>query len=137
MHKGARLAKCGIHSVSFCNNKHDSPQCDECILVRHRKEPLYKFINGYKLKRCPKCGEYKLLNEFYLTNGRYFSWCKKCSNEYGKEHNRANRKHYMIGHKVSGRKVFVKVDSSAKMLKFIREHMVIGNETFIEIKRIK
>ena len=31
-----KKAKCGIHSLSFCNNKHDAPQCTECILVKHR-----------------------------------------------------------------------------------------------------
>ena len=98
MHKGAKLAKCGIHSKSFCDTKHDAPQCTNCILVKHYGK-RYIFKNGYKLKRCPHCGEYKQLHEFYLTNGRYYSWCKKCGNEYNQAYSKKNRKHYMICYK--------------------------------------
>ena len=135
MHKGAKLAKCGIHSKSFCDTKHDAPQCTNCILVKHYGK-RYIFKNGYKLKRCPHCGEYKQLHEFYLTNGRYYSWCKKCGNEYNKANSKKNRKHYMICYKKDNKKQFIQVDSPAKMLKFIREHIVLSNGTFIEIKRI-
>lgn len=38
-----KKAKCNIHSLSFCNNKHDAPQCTECILVKHRdRKYIYK-----------------------------------------------------------------------------------------------
>lgn len=84
------LAKCNIHPEWFCKNKHDAPQCDNCVLVKHRKEPLYKWENGYKLKRCPKCGQYKLLTEYRLVSDRsgrkYRSWCKDCQKSYHHEH---------------------------------------------------
>lgn len=131
-----KMAKCGIHGKCFCDTKHDAPQCDECILVKHRKEPLYKFVNGHKLKRCPRCGQYKPLNEFYLTKGRWFSWCRTCGNEYSRNYKANSRKHYMIGHKdKKGNKIFTYVDSPSKMLKYVNKYIVEGNEIVIEIKR--
>lgn len=139
--KAPKLAKCDIHSLSFCNTKHDSPQCESCILVNHRKEPLYKFINGYKLKRCPHCGEYKMLNEFKLTSNssgrKYRSWCVECMREYSNVKRVESRKHYMISHKVNGKKAFLQVTSSVQMIKYVRKFMIENNETIIEIKRIK
>lgn len=130
----SKKAKCGIHSKCFCDTKHDSPQCDECILVKHRKEPLYIFKNGHRLKRCARCGEYKPMNEFYLTNNRYYSWCKDCGNSYAREYSKRCRKHYTIGHKEHGKKTFITVDSPTKMLKLVRKYIIEGNETLIEIK---
>lgn len=130
------MAKCGIHSKCFCDTKHDAPQCDDCILVKHRSK-LYIFKNGYKLKKCPRCGEYKRLDEFYLTHGRWYSWCKTCGNNYAKEYTKNSRKHYIIGHKENGKKVFVQTNSPTEMIKHVRKYIVEGNEITIEIKRIK
>lgn len=133
-----KLAKCNINTLSFCRTKHDSPQCDECIFVK-RRDP-YKWVNGQKLKKCPRCGEYKTLDEFRLTSDssgrKYRSWCKKCMNEYCRAYSAHSRKHYMIGHKENGKKTFIKVDSPAKMLKLVRKYIVEGNEIIIEIKRV-
>lgn len=134
-----KLAKCGIHSKCFCDTKHDASQCAECILVKHHGK-LYKFINGVKYKKCPRCGEYKPLLDFHIssnTSGRkYRSWCKSCMREYCRKYASDNRQHYMIGHKVNGAKTFVRVDSATKMLKYVRKYLVEDNETIVEIKRL-
>ena len=38
-------------------------------------------------KRCPKCGEYKPLGDFYIRKDRGFitSYCKKCNSDYHRE----------------------------------------------------
>lgn len=131
----SKLAKCGIHSISFCNHKHDAPQCDNCILVKRRPH-MYKFINGYKLKRCPHCGEYKMLHEFKRNSKGHISWCYTCHKEYARNRHRLVNKSFMISHKVDGKKEFIKVDSAVKMIKLVREYLVNNNETIVEIKRI-
>lgn len=132
-----KLAKCGIHSLSFCRTKHDSPQCESCIFVKRRAP--YKWVNGYKLKKCPHCEQYKRLDEFKLrsdgTGRKYRSWCKSCMNDYCRKYSANSRKHYMIGHKENGIKTFIHVDSPTKMLRLIRKYIIEGNETLIEIKR--
>ena len=133
--KTSKLAKCGIHSASFCNNKHDAPQCDNCILIK-RRDHLYKYVNGYKLKRCPKCGEYKMLHEFKLNSNGYKSWCYSCHKEYARNRHHLVNKSFMIGHKVNGKKVFVKTDNAIQMIKLIREYLINNDERIVEIKRI-
>lgn len=84
--KTSKRAKCGIHSLSFCNTKHDAPQCDNCLLVRHHKRYIYQ--NGYKLKRCPHCGEYKRLTEYKVNSKGYTSWCYDCFKSYARARHR-------------------------------------------------
>lgn len=132
--KTPKKAKCGIHSLSFCNTKHDAPQCESCILVKHVKR--YIFIDGYKLKRCPKCGEYKHLDEFKKNSQGYTSWCYDCHKEYARNRHHLINKSFMIGHKVDGKKEFIRVDSSIKMLKLVRKYLVNNDETIVEIKRL-
>ena len=42
----------------------------------------------------------------------------------------------MIGHKINGKKEFIKVDSAVKMIKLVREYLINNNETIVEIKRL-
>lgn len=135
--KTHKLAKCGIHGLSFCNNKHDAPQCDECILVHHHKEPLYKFIKGVRYKQCPRCKEYKPLNEEYykVKAQRYPSWCINCMREHHYDYHKKNNKTFMIGHKVNGKISYLQVDSLSKLIKHVRQY--VETSTIIEIKRIK
>lgn len=133
--KTLKKAKCGIHGLSFCNTRHDAPQCDNCILVKRRPH-IYKFVNGHKLKRCPHCGEYKMLHEFKKNSNGHISWCYTCHKEYARNRQQLVKKSFMIGHKVDNKKVFVKVDSAVKMIKLVREYLVNNNETIVEIKRL-
>lgn len=130
-----KLAKCGIHGLSFCNTKHDAPQCTNCILVRHR-DHLYKYANGYKLKRCPHCEEYKMLNEFKPNSKGHRSWCNNCQKQYALARYQTNNKSFMIGYKEDNKKKFMRFDSSSKMIKFIKQHLIDNNNTYVEIKRI-
>lgn len=133
--KTPKKAKCGIHSLSFCNTKHDAPQCEECMLVKHR-DKIYIFKNGYKLKRCPHCGGYKRLDEFKKNSQGYLCWCYDCHKTYARNRHHLVDKSFMISHKVDGEKVFIKVDSAVKMIKLVREYLVNNNETIVEIKRL-
>lgn len=129
-----KKAKCGIHSLSFCNTKHDAPQCTNCVLVQHR-ERLYKFVNGHKLKRCPQCGEYKMLHEFKVNSAGHRSWCYECHKTKARERHRLDKKQFMVGHRVGERKVHVSVKSVVELIKFIRK-CINNDERLIEIKRI-
>ena len=75
--KTPKKAKCDRHTLSFCNTKHDAPECTNCVLVQ-RRERLYKFVNGHKLKRCPQCGEYKMLHEFKVNSAGHRSCRPGC-----------------------------------------------------------
>lgn len=132
----SKLAKCGIHTLSFCNTKHDSPQCESCILVKHR-DKLYIYKNGYKLKRCPHCGEYKMLNEFKTNSQGNRSWCNNCHREYALLRYRTNRSTFMVGYKTSHKKEFIQIKSLTKTMKFVRQHLSDNMNSYIEIKRIK
>lgn len=131
-----KKAKCGIHSLSFCNTKHDAPQCEECMLVKHR-DKKYIFKNGYKLKRCPHCGEYKRLDEFKKNSQGYLCWCYDCHKSYARDRHRIIKKTFMIGHKVNGIMSYTQVDNAVKMIKYIRQHMVNDNVSAVTIQRIK
>lgn len=133
--KTPKKAKCNTHSLSFCNNKHDAPQCESCILVKHVKR--YIFVDGYKLKRCPKCEKYKHLNEFKKNSQGYTSWCYDCHKTYARERHQLIKKTFMIGHKINGKMSYTQVDSAVKMIKYIRQHMVNDNVSNIVIQRIK
>ena len=130
-----KLAKCGIHGLSFCNTKHDAPQCESCILVKHR-EKTYIFKNGHKLKYCPHCGEYKQLNEFKKNSQGYLCWCNSCRKEYARNRYQLVEKSFMITHKVNNKKEFVRTNNAVTMIKLVREYLVNNNESIIEIKRL-
>ena len=129
------LAKCNMYSASFCKSKHDAEMCKDCILV-NRRDALYKFVNGHKLKRCPRCKEYKMLHEFEPNSKGHVSWCKKCKKNYSHIYRNTIDKKFMIGHKVDDKMIFTNVNSSSKMMRFVREHLIENNETIITIKRI-
>lgn len=134
--KTPKKAKCGIHSLSFCNNKHDAPQCEDCILVKHNNH-LYKYINGKKYKYCPHCKQYYPMDMFYKNSQGHISWCINCKKEYAASYHRKNKKSFMIGYKDNnGMRKFIKVDSAGKMIKLVREHMINNNESVLEIKRL-
>ena len=85
------MAKCGMYKYSFCTHKHDAVECSSCLLVnRHGK--VYKYINGVKYKKCPQCGEYKLLSEYHTNSNGHKSWCISCSNAYSREYAKAKNK---------------------------------------------
>lgn len=132
----SKLAKCSIHSLSFCNTKHDASQCESCILVKHR-DKLYIYNNGYKLKRCPHCGEYKMLNEFKTNTNGYRSWCNECHKTYARKRYLTNNHTFMIGYKTSHKKEFMQFNSLAKTMKFVRQHLSDNMNSYVEIKRIK
>ena len=136
MEKQSKLAKCGLHKYSFCTHKHDAEKCKDCILVHHRpKKRIIKDNITYVY--CPHCGEYKPTNEFRPNKQGYLCWCIDCMHNYHKEHYRTNNKSFMIGFKnKNGIRKFIKIDSSAKMIKFVKEHMIINNESTLEIKRL-
>lgn len=131
-----KKAKCNIHSLSFCNNKHDAPQCAECILVKHRgKKYVYK--DGQKYKYCPHCEQYKPLTEYNANNKGHYSWCKECQREYSRIYKSTDKKSFMIGYKNNdGARKYIKVNTAPKMIKLVREHMVTNNESSLEIKRL-
>lgn len=129
-----KLAKCEKYKYSFCTHKHDAPECKNCVLVI-RRDNMYKWINGHKYKRCPHCGEYKLLSEFRTNSQGNKSWCYECHKTYAREKYYGDSKSFMIAHRVGEKKVHVKFDSVPKALKFIRE-CIDNNERLIEIKRI-
>lgn len=86
----SKMAKCGMYKYSFCTHKHDAVECASCLLVnRHGK--MYKYINGVKYKKCPHCGEYKLLSEYHTNSNGHKSWCISCSNAYSKEYAKAKK----------------------------------------------
>lgn len=130
-----KKAKCNIHTLSFCNNKHDSPQCAECILVKHRdKKYIYK--DGHRYKLCPQCNQYKLLSEYYINAKGHYGWCKECHKEY-KHICKYDEQSFMISYKnENGMRKFIKVNSANKMIKLVKQHMIENNERFLEIKRI-
>ena len=128
------LAKCNIYKYSFCTHKHDAPECKNCLLIS-RRDNLYKWINGKKYKRCPHCEEYKPLSEFKPNSQGNISWCNDCKKQYAKDVYHKDHKHFMLAHKVNGKKVHVKFDSTYNLLSFIRKCLDNG-ETTIEIKRI-
>lgn len=132
----AKLAKCNIHSLSFCNNKHDAPQCDNCILVKHR--PKKRIIrDGVELIHCSRCNQYKPANHFRPDSNGYVSWCIDCKHEYGKAYYRLNAQSFIIGYKnKNGVRKFVKVDSAAKMIRRVRLHLIENNELYLEIKKL-
>ena len=132
----AKLAKCGIHSLSFCNTKHDAQQCDNCILVKHR-DKLYKYQNGHKLKRCPHCGEYKMLHDFKPNTKGHRSWCNNCHQEYAALHNQINDKSFTIVYKIEHKKEFIQLNTLSKTMKFIKQILSDNENTYIEVKRIK
>ena len=82
-------APCGKYSKTFCTTKFKNCEdCKQCSLVKHRFEPLYKYINGVKHKRCPRCGEYYPMHQFRPVQSRgrlSSSWCKVCFSEYNLE----------------------------------------------------
>lgn len=131
-----KLAKCGIHSLSFCNTKHDAPQCQECILVKHRPN-LYKFVNGHKLKRCPHCGKYKMLHEYTPNTKGHRSWCDSCHQTYAALRNQINDKSFVIVYKIERKKEFIQFDTLSKTMKFVRQTLNDNENAHIEIKRIK
>ena len=48
-----------------------------------------------------------------------------------------DKKSFMIGYKNNnGVRKFTKVDTAAKMIKLVREHMITNNESSLEIKRL-
>ena len=134
--KTPKKAKCGIHTLSFCNNKHDAPQCTECILVKHR-DRKYIYKDGQKYKRCPHCNQYKPLTEYDTNAQGYYGWCRECQREYARMYKRTDKKSFIVGYKNdNGVRKFIKVDTAAKMIKLVREHMVTNNEASLEIKRL-
>lgn len=98
--KEKRMAKCGNYTLSFCRTKFkESEDCKQCTLVNHRFEKLYKYINGVKYKLCPRCKEYKKINEFSILSNRYKSWCKSCTNEYNYINSQRNKKIFIVNEK--------------------------------------
>ena len=131
-----KLAKCGIHSLSFCNTKHDAQQCDNCILVKHR-DKLYKYQNGYKLKRCPHCGEYKMLNEFKINSKGNRSWCYSCAKKYAQLRYQNESQVFIVGYKKGHKKEYTEIKSLTKTFAFAKEIIKNNVNAYVEIKRIK
>ena len=132
----SKLAKCGIHSLSFCNQKHDAPQCTNCTFVKRR--PKKRIIqNGITLVYCPQCNQYKPANEFKPNKNGYLSWCMDCKHLYGRTYPRKNKQSFMVGYRNDkGMRKFIKVDSTSKMIKLVKQHMIENNEKTLEIKRL-
>ena len=129
-----KMAKCGLQKYSFCTHKHDLPMCETCVLIkRHGK--MYKYIQGKKLKKCPRCGEYKPMSEFRPNSNGYISWCYDCHKDNARERKRTDRKQFLVSHRIDERKVHIEIDSVVALIKFVRE-CVNNNERLIEIKRI-
>lgn len=88
------VAKCGKYSGAHC--MHDWRDCEDCIkctLVKRHAQLLYKFIDGHKYKKCPRCGEYHPIEHFALNKMRqYSSWCDDCKKEYRRTYNRQQNK---------------------------------------------
>lgn len=125
--KHKRMAKCNKYTLSFCNNKFmDCEDCKKCSLVKHKFEPLYKFINGVKYKRCPQCGEYYPLSELKQVNG-YKTWCKQCSHKYGVEHYQSKKKLFIINNS--------EPMTGTEMLKWIRENLIVNNVKSVSIRK--
>ena len=132
--KTPKKAKCGIHTLSFCNNKHDAQQCTECILVKHR-DRKYIYKEGQKYKRCPHCNQYKLLTEYDTNAQGYYGWCRECQREYARMYKRTDKKSFMVGHRVGEKKIHESVKSVSELIKFIRK-CINNDKRLIEIKRI-
>ena len=52
-------------------------------------------------KICTKCGTDKVIDEFYIKNGSYQSWCKECAKDVGKKWKAANLEKYKRHHKIA------------------------------------
>lgn len=104
----------------------DCEDCKQCSLVKHKFEPLYKFINGHKYKRCPQCGEYRPLSEYKLMNG-YKTWCSTCKKKYGVERYQSKKKLFIINN--------LEPMTGKEVLKWIRENMIINNIKSINIRK--
>ena len=129
-----KKAKCGKYKYSFCTHKHDAPECEDCILIkRHGK--MYKYINGQKYKKCPQCEEYKPLSEFKINSQGNRSWCNDCHRQYAQKRYHTNNKSFMVSHRVDLKKIHVKIDSTSKLIKYVRKR-IDNNTRLIEIKQI-
>ena len=126
-----KLAKCGIHGLSFCNHKHDAPQCDNCTLVK-RRDHMYKFVNGHKLKRCPKCGEYKMLHEFKVNSNGHRSWCYKCHKTYSRERHHVIKQPFIL----STNNNVQSIDNAVTLIKEIRKLLIDNKCTVITIQKV-
>ena len=129
--KTSKLAKCGIHGLSFCNHKHDAPQCDNCTLVK-RRDHMYKFVNGHKLKRCPKCGEYKMLHEFKKNSEGYRSWCYTCHKEAARERHHTIKQPFIL----STNNNVQSIDNAVTLIKEIRKLLIDDRCTTITIQKV-
>ena len=74
-------------------------------------------------------------SEFKPNSQGNISWCNDCKKQYAKDVYHKDHKHFMLAHKINGKKVHVKFDSTYNLLSFIRKCLDNG-ETTIEIKRI-
>lgn len=68
-------------------------------------------------KKCTKCGETKLLNEFYYhrTRKRYMSSCKKCNNKQSVQYQKKQKKNEDINFIMSSRACGIKRDKKNKV----------------------
>lgn len=125
--KEKKIAKCGKRTQSFCDNKFkDCEDCKQCSLVNHRFEKLYKYIDGVKYKLCPRCKEYKKLENFSVMTNRYRSWCKSCTNEYNKINSQKNKKLFIVNEKTPM--------TSAEVIAYVRK-FIKNNIKVIIIKK--
>lgn len=141
MTRTPKKAKCGSQTLSFCQNKHDTPQCASCLLVTHRTQRLYKYIeqNGkiIKYKLCPHCHQYDIIDNFPVNSNGNRSWCRECTRTYARIRSQANNQTYMIGYKENHKKTFIQMPSLCKTMKWVRQFLEENANAFIEIKRIK
>lgn len=135
--KPTKMAKCNKYKYSFCTHKHDAPECKDCPLIK-RHSNIYIYKEGKRYKKCPHCGEYKLLSkEFTMNSNGNYSWCKECTKTYARIRSQANKQVYMIGYKDNGKKNFIQMTSLYKTMVFVKKYLSDTPNSFIEIKRIK
>ncbi|MHA1737850.1 MAG: hypothetical protein ACTSWD_04635 [Candidatus Heimdallarchaeota archaeon] len=84
MTKDKICPKCKIEKSvdNFHKNKYNkdncSSRCKNCRRIVNLETQKKKEMFKCGLKLCSYCKEYKLLSDFYKSNNRYTSHCKKC-----------------------------------------------------------
>ena len=131
-----KLAKCGLYPNWKCGQKHDMPECTNCILVKHRTEPLYIWKNGFKLKRCPQCGKYKMLAEFKTSSKGHKSWCIECTKTNARNWYNTTKHTYSVCYKTNNTWKCTLLNSLPKAMKSARE-MFENGQRIVQIKLIK
>lgn len=65
LRRDAKLAKCGLTSLSRCRtDKAGLDECKTCKLV-HRMKDRWKMIDRHPHRKCNRCGAFLPLSKFY------------------------------------------------------------------------